>query len=120
MALLLLAACHSANQDTPKDAEFTEAVLGISFPQVNINRVIAMPNIPEGYKMLDWKQKALDYDAYVFDWTAQDEVRPLIWLDNTRKNFDQETFGLKTTVGDARQGGGGSHEGINTDRKSVV
>ena len=114
MALLLLAACHSANQDTPKDAEFTEVVLGISFPQVNINRVIAMPNIPEGYKMLDWKQKALDYDAYVFDWTAQDEVRPLIWLDNTRKNFDQETFGLKTTVGDARQGGGGSHEGINT------
>ena len=114
VALLLLAACCPPHQDTPGDAEYTEAVLGISFPQVSINRIIAMPNIPEGYKMLDWKQKALDYDAYVFDWTAKDDVRPLIWLDNTRKNVDQETFGLKTTVGDARQGGGGSHEGINT------
>ncbi|MBQ9410626.1 MAG: hypothetical protein IJU21_03350 [Bacteroidales bacterium] len=75
-----------------------------------------MPNIPDDYRMLDWRQKALDYDAYVFDWNAQDAVRPLIWLDKTQKNFPQNTFGLKTTVGDARQGAHNQpgHESINT------
>lgn len=73
-----------------------------------------MPSIPDGYKMLDWRQKALDYDAYVFDWNRSDAVGPLIWLDESRRNVDQVTFGLYTTVHDARQGSGGSHESINT------
>ena len=115
--VLLAAACTGHKiPDTEKEATFNEPHLGVAFTQRSINRIIAMPDIPETYKMIDWKQKALDYDAYVFDWNAKDDVRPLIWLDETKKNFPQNTFGLKTTVGDARQGAHNQpgHESINT------
>ena len=118
---LLSCACQTVElqggENTPaEESQYGEPELGVVVPQETINRITAMPNIPEDYKMLDWKQKALDYDAYVFDWNTQDQVRPLIWLDKTQKNFPQNTFGLKTTVGDARQGAHNQpgHEGINT------
>ena len=118
IGLLLAVSCCNPGEkpDTVTPDVWNEPLLGIPFTQKSINRITAMPSIPDDYKMLDWKQKALDYDAYVFDWNAQDNVRPLIWLDKTRKNIDQDTFGLKTTVGDARQGAHNQpgHEGINT------
>ena len=98
----------------PEESQLEPAILGLPTIQVAIPRVDNMPNMPSPYKMLDWRQKALDYDAYVFDWTARDQVRPLIWLDQTHKNIDQDCFGLKTTVNDARQGSGAAHEAINT------
>lgn len=101
-------------QTDPSEKELGPAVLGVATSQVSIPRVDNMPNMPEPYEMLDWYQKARDYDAYVFDWSARDQVRPLIWLDESRRNVDQVTFGLKTTVNDSRQGSGGSHEAINT------
>ena len=84
--------------------------------QVSISRVDLMPDMPATYKMLDWRQKALDYDAYVFDWNATGEYRPLIWLDQTGKNSPYDGFGLYTTLGDIRQGpqSPGGHEAINT------
>ena len=90
------------------------AEFGRTVNQQSINRVKSMPRIPDTYKMLDWRQKALDYDAYVFDWNAVDDARPLIWLDESRPA--QIGFGLKTTVGDFRQGKAhqSSHEAINT------
>ena len=114
--LALACNCHKDNGAGEKTWTYNDPVLGNAFPQESISRIIAMPNIPETYKMLDWKKKALDYDAYVFDWNAEDDARPLIWLDETHKNFDQNTFGLKTTVGDVRQGAHNQpgHEAINT------
>ena len=84
--------------------------------QVTISRVDLMPDMPATYKMLDWRQKALDYDAYVFDWNATGEYLPLIWLDQTGKNSPYDGFGLYTTLGDIRQGpqSPGGHEAINT------
>ena len=84
--------------------------------QVSISRVDLMPDMPATYKMLDWRQKALDYDAYVFDWDATGEYRPLIWLDQTGRNSPYDGFGLYTTLGDIRQGpqSPGGHEAINT------
>lgn len=118
IGLMLAVACAKGNENGEDVARevWNEPILGIPYTQFTINRITAMPSLPEDYKMLDWKQKALDYDAYVFDWTAEDDVRPLIWLDKTRKNVDQDTFGLKTTVGDARQGAHNQpgHESINT------
>ena len=102
------------NQNQEPQDDMDPAIIGIPTIQVPIQRVDIMPNMPQPYKMLDWRQKALDYDAYVFNWTAKDQVRPLIWLDQSHRNFDQDTFGLMTTVKDARQGSGGSHESINT------
>lgn len=91
---------------------------GDSITQVSINRVDSMPNIPETYEMLDWREKAKSYDAFVFDWNNNSEVGPLIWLDDSRRNIDQTTFGLYTAIKDIRQGkkanNGEFHESLNS------
>lgn len=94
------------------------ADLGAPVEQVVIERVNLMPDMPESYQMIDWKQKARDFDRFVFDWNNSSEVGPLIWLDNARRNVDQETFGSYTAVKDIRQGkdanNGEFHESLNS------
>lgn len=91
---------------------------GKKVTQVSINRVDSMPDMPETYKMLDWKQKAKMYDQFIFDWENKSEVGPLIWLDDARRNIDQTTFGLYTAIKDIRQGknanNGEFHESLNS------
>lgn len=85
--------------------------------QVDIPRVKFMPNIPCTYKMLDWREKALKFDKYLFDWNRKDSPGTLIWLDDSRHNIDQTTFGLYTAIGDIRQGVNSNkefHESVNT------
>ncbi len=72
--------------------------------QVAIKRVEGMPNQPTPYKMLNWKEKAINFDRYVFDHKAKGEYLPLIWIDSAHRNIDQNTFGLFTVIGDLRQG----------------
>ncbi|TAJ12472.1 hypothetical protein DMA11_12350 [Marinilabiliaceae bacterium JC017] len=87
-------------------------------PQVEINRIETMPNQPQPYKMLDWQEKAVNFDEVVFDFKANGEYRPFIWADDARRNIDQQTFGLYTVIGDIRQGpnhnNGEFHEAINS------
>lgn len=86
--------------------------------QTDIARIELMPQIPSPYKMLDWRQKALDFDAYVFNEDTRVEGNPMIWYDDSRRNIDQETFGLYTAVNDSRQGPkhnrGEFHESLNS------
>lgn len=88
------------------------AIYGCSKPepivvdQISISRVEGMPNQPKPYKMLDWKEKATNFDSYVFDHEATGEYLPLIWIDSAKRNIDQNTFGLFTVIGDLRQGPG--------------
>lgn len=106
MAGLLAIACTAA-------PDFGPAV-----PQTVIPRIEQMAAFPQPYHILDWKQKALDFDAYAFDFDSQLPAGPVIWLDNARRNIDQVTFGLYTAMKDARQGpdknGGEFHESLNT------
>lgn len=92
--------------------------LGSKVEQVSIARVDSMPNMPKVYDMLDWKAKAKSFDKFVFDWNNQSKVGPLIWLDDSRRNIDQTTFGLYTAVADIRQGKnvnkGEFHESLNS------
>jgi hypothetical protein len=84
--------------------------------QISIDRITAMPDQPEPFKMLDWNEKARNFDAYVFNFKAQGDYFPLIWLDSSRRNFPQTTFGLFTVIGDARQGPKSNvefHEALN-------
>ena len=111
LATIMLFACERQNP-SPHEEELAEAILGFPVSQKTIDRITNMPAFPQPYKMLDWKQKAIDYDNYVFDWDASDDVRPLVWLDKNTRNGSQEAFGLKTTVGDKRSGP--DHEAINT------
>lgn len=75
-----------------------------SIHQLHLSRVDAMPNLPEPFKVMDFKDMATKFDALVYDETQTGEYWPLIWMDDSRKNFDQETFGIYTAMGDLRQG----------------
>jgi hypothetical protein len=72
--------------------------------QESMQRITAMPNFPKPFKILDFNQLAKDYDAKVYDVNQTGKYWPLIWKDDSRKNFDQETFGIYTAMGDVRQG----------------
>lgn len=92
--------------------------LGEPVTQIPIARVESMPDMPNNYEILNWKQKAKDLDKFLFDWENKSEVGPLIWLDDHRRNVDQATFGLYTAVKDIRQGpdknNGEFHESLNS------
>lgn len=110
----MLAGLLGGTSCTPsQDESFGDAV-----QQTAIAKVDMMPNLPETYQMLKWKQKAIDFDAYVFNWNNQDKLGSLIWEDNTQRNVKQPTFGLYTALGDIRQGpkhnGGEYHESLNS------
>jgi len=80
------------------------AVIAGPSAQIAISQVERMPNIPQPFKMRDWRQTALDLDAYVFDLNATGPHMPLVWIDKTRVNFPEDTFGLYTTIDDPRAG----------------
>ncbi|WP_209319824.1 hypothetical protein [Ancylomarina longa] len=86
--------------------------------QLEISKIETMPNQPQPYKMLDWKEKAVNFDKVIFNFKDTGEYRPFIWLDNGHRNLDQQTFGLYTVIGDIRQGPqhnkGEFHEAINS------
>ncbi|MCK4749961.1 MAG: hypothetical protein KAT15_23050, partial [Bacteroidales bacterium] len=77
-----------------------------------------MADLPEPYNVIDWRQKAFDFDRIVYDFNAEGDYWPLIWFDDSRKNLDQKTFGIYTSIGDVRQGeqnnSGMFHESLNS------
>ncbi|MDP4276632.1 MAG: hypothetical protein Q8914_03265 [Bacteroidota bacterium] len=91
---------------------------GKAVQQVPVQRVERMPNDPEPYKIINWKQKAIDFDTYVYDFNPDIPAGPMIWLDNSQRNVPQITFGLYTAVHDCRQGPdhnhGEFHESLNS------
>ena len=95
-----------------------ETNFGDPVKQVSISRIDQMPNLPEPYKILDWRKKARDFDAYVFNFDTRICGNPVIWLDSAQRNIPQTTFGLYTAVNDSRQGpknnNGEFHESLNS------
>ncbi|WP_298288554.1 hypothetical protein [uncultured Lutibacter sp.] len=72
--------------------------------QISIDRVNSMPNLPEPFKIIDFKTIARNYDSLVYDSQQKGTYWPLIWKDNSQRNFKQETYGIYTAMGDVRQG----------------
>ncbi len=67
--------------------------------QITIDPIEIMPNLPQPYHMRDWKQTALDFDAFAFDTEKKGEHLPLIWFDPRKHDFDVPTFALPAYVG---------------------
>nr|MBP6796249.1 hypothetical protein [Saprospiraceae bacterium] len=84
--------------------------------QRTIPRIEKMPNHPKPYAYKDWRQTAIDFDKYVFDFNQKGEYLPLIWLDGAKRNFPDTTFGFYTAIGDIRMGpkvnNGENHEAL--------
>jgi hypothetical protein len=76
-----------------------------------------MPDQPEPFKMLDWYEKAHNFDQYAFNTELKGEFMPFLWVDSSKRNLPQKTFGMYTVIGDVRQGSKGSaefHEALNS------
>ncbi len=86
--------------------------------QLELDRVTDMPLNPTPYKILDWYEKAKNFDDIIFNYEGDNQAEALIWIDTAQRNFPQETFGLYTVIGDIRQGpdvnNGEFHEAINS------
>jgi len=93
LALIFLAGLYSCSSQ-----------IGSPVVQVSLPRIDQMPDIPQPLKIIDWKKKTLQFDSLVFDFNSKAIYSPLIWLDSSRRNIDQVTFGLYTVIGDVRQG----------------
>jgi len=96
----------------------TKREYGTPVMQTTIDRIELMPASPAPYRIIDWKQKALALDDYLFDLSADLPAGPLIWLDHNQRNIPQVTFGLYTAINDVRQGrdknNGEFHESLNS------
>ena len=84
---------YSCNQQT-----------GIPVAQTSVPRIDQMPEIPQPLKIIDWKKKTLQFDSLVYNFDTVAPYGALIWLDCSRRNIDQVTYGLYTVIGDVRQG----------------
>jgi hypothetical protein len=72
----------------------------IKAQQINIPLIEQMPNQPIPFEMRDWKEAAIGYDQFVFDFNKTGQYLPLVWLNNNTINYPgQPTFGLHTVVG---------------------
>ncbi len=82
--------------------------------QKDIAAVELMPNLPEPYQLVDWREKALAYDRLVFNFKASGEFLPLVWLDDSQININRTTFGLPSYVSSPHQVRGmtNSQEGV--------
>lgn len=63
--------------------------------------------IPADYKMIDWSERAFDFDELVFDKQAEGLFLPLSWEDET-----YDSFGLAAYVGDGRSHQDGGQEAV--------
>lgn len=68
-------------------------------PQMKIPIIESFPKIPAPFNMLDWKQKALDYDSLVTDWDTSNKDFPLILDDTTHYNMNSNTFKMPAYYG---------------------
>ncbi|NEU10083.1 hypothetical protein GZH53_17285 [Flavihumibacter sp. R14] len=72
--------------------------------QLNIPRVDKMADLPKPLQIIDWHKMSRDFDSTIYDFNAKGEYWPMVWVDSTRKNFNQDVVGMYTAVGDVRQG----------------
>jgi len=82
---------------------------GVPVVQASLPRIDQMPALPHPLKIIDWKKKTRQFDSLVFNFNNPAAYGSLIWLDSSRRNIDQVTFGLYTVVGDVRQGPNNNH-----------
>lgn len=81
-------------------------------PQKNLHLVQDMPTVPKPFEIWDWREKAIAFDRFVFDFNRKGEHLPVIWRDQSHYNMDEDTFGLMSYVGKSEQGGNGTQESI--------
>lgn len=105
MAIILLMAVACSKEDNMIKSDFNKDILRVQYYK---------QNIPENYKIINWRERAQHFDQLVFNNEATGTYLPLIWKD---KKYD--SFGLPAYVGDGRMHKDGAQEGV-TNIASIV
>lgn len=77
--------------------------------QINIPEIESFPTIPTPFKMRNWKQVAIDYDNFVFNWNPIDQDFPVIFRDLTN-----DTFKIPSYYGDERINKDGGQDSLSS------
>jgi hypothetical protein len=72
--------------------------------QRKLQRVEQMAYVPQPLQIINYRALARQFDATVYDFNAKGKYWPLIWMDSSRKNFNQPVAGIYTAIADVRQG----------------
>ena len=75
------------------------SVSGIAADPISIPRIESFPSKPVGYRLIDWRQRSMDYVRYAVNPSQQGEYLPLIWWDDSQIEGRETTFGLPSYVG---------------------
>jgi len=65
-------------------------------------------DMPSDFKLIDYRQKAEDFDRFLFDYDLEGPYLPLIWEDDVN-----DSYGFGAYVGDNRPHEAGSQEGVS-------
>ena len=75
------------------------SVLGIAADPISTPRIESFPSKPVGYRLIDWRQRSMDYVRYALNPSQQGEYLPLMWWDDSQIEGRETTFGLPSYVG---------------------
>jgi hypothetical protein len=67
-------------------------------PQIELPKVSAMPDVPQPYRLRDWKKTARDFDSFVFDFNKTGKHLPVIWIDDRPNSYPEETFAIPAYI----------------------
>lgn len=67
--------------------------------QTGVPYVNQLPNQPVNYSMIDWNQRARNFDSVVFDFASTGTYKPLALWDVTHLNMSTTTFKIPSYVG---------------------
>lgn len=109
-ALTVLAPAHA--EDLRSDAVPVEPRPA---PQIVTPLVAGFPADPQPALAggTDWRQRALDYDSFVYDWEPTGEGHPTILSDTTHLNMDSDTYKIPVYYADTRIEADGYQEAVD-------
>ncbi|MEP6615299.1 MAG: hypothetical protein ABJA57_01910 [Ginsengibacter sp.] len=85
-SILFLGACSKNNNAINRGTTFDTSSIA------HIPLVDEMPDIPVNYHLIDWNQRAKDFDSFIFDGTKSGQYLPIIKTDNTNKTFKMPAY----------------------------
>lgn len=75
------------------------SVLAIAAEPISTARIESFPTKPAGYRLIDWRQRSMDYVRFALNPSLQGEYLPLMWWDDSQIEGRETTFGLPSYVG---------------------
>lgn len=79
--------------------------------QLAARAVASFPRMPSPGAPFDWRRRAIEYDAFVYDWSQPGRFPTIAW-DRTHHNTSSDTYKMPSYYGDRRLDADGKQEGV--------